>query len=1458
MVEPRGGDVPHLKKENPTPDPYEFNAKVEDGFGIPIKKIKVEKVEAACSPMQPEVHDIGIDTCSVGVITEPECLGPCEPGTSVTLEGIVWHETENAGVLVINVTWRGKTYVGTLLDATKHDWAPPRFNCDSPVSDLESRTPKGRGKRGRGNTATPVNERVNSNNSNNSNSSNANNSNNNSNNEGRKLRKGRRCGGNSFQAPPSPAKPEHDRSSSLKRKGRPSDLDLSVPPDSSKGSKRCRSSSRGATAASNTTNNQNSNTSSTGSIGTTVTIVSSNGSTPGESTSPGLLTCPEANCNKQYKHINGLRYHQSHAHHSAMLQAQEAEENLRDDNAASMEENATDEEIARVRKDEPTEMSAGKASRKDKIKEESMSDDNIAADCSLSTEQQSDTGLCPPSSTDDSDAQKCAPEKLPAIKIEPSVEGLKTEKVTIKTEHPSSCSGPIPPSAPGHTVSSVSKQSLTTQIYQLAAAPMGCLGSGSVAMVTQTNCQINPLTTVTTSSASSPVSSQSLPIPVSAMGPISHVSESDKGIKTDKSSVLDKSKVKTPTRPIVPAPTPQVVAFAGGVGSNHTSLTSVPSTHTQVSPSLKPIQPKPTILGEPMNINPALVGLKDKKAKQKKKCKEKDGIKPGELGPMKGDIPKYERTAVIKAVASPPKPGMELLQKKEGGSLMEPPHLTSDLSRPGAGTLGCGNSVIASSQVSPKSVDPSHMARMAQPPGLLKVGPSGLLSTPERKTPVNDDVQSPAYSDISDANESGSPSQGDTPVKGKEESSSSRKQEKHANQNPSDQAAAPVPHYSMYGYYGQSSYLMPNVSQASSPHVSQSCSSVSNSSSGTTVSNHKTPGSVKGDHSSSSNSSNATSAASSHDEKVSISIDEGSKMIEEKKIKEEKEDPKHKEGAPPGGGGGTGGPSGGASGPGLPPPDYPQKLYSPYYWHQHNTYQYPYGYMEPYSMHLVPPQYRPYDKVLEDQKRLQQHHQGKDVEPVKKPGDYHSKSGLPDESKGPPHSDLPPNMRSIKSNSHGIALKPTPADKMTDSHKLTSEKSLERDREQALREKQNENHQILKESIELKPQMDKSRYEMSSLEAYRIHDDMRHSEEIQRYYMFNQQKLIGQEKHKMDFASKADMQSMESMIPKSSSHKSLEHGRMLPEDIHVRDTSSSSTGSSGTGSSSHNPSKRDLSDNKSKEVVRDMNAVGKSMSSDMKGDEKQRMMMMDRMRSPADSQKLKGSYSSSLSASGNSGNSNNSGSNISSSPSTNSSSSSSNTTTTTATTTTTTVASASSANYPHYLSYPYVQSPAYNQLHFDPYRPFNPVLGYPNPPYLHPTHLAYRVNPNEPEKDEKNSNPSKTLLNQPVIGGSELETFKSAEVIHHSSSAPYFGVHKMHELQEKPLSSRPSPSSSSNCHSSPHTKSSISETSVSPSPNFEKSRDYQNSPPTQRHVHTHHHTHVVGTTFPLYPPFTNK
>ena len=39
--------------------------------------------------------DVATETCHVGVMTDPESLGPCEPGTSVVLEGIVWSESNN-------------------------------------------------------------------------------------------------------------------------------------------------------------------------------------------------------------------------------------------------------------------------------------------------------------------------------------------------------------------------------------------------------------------------------------------------------------------------------------------------------------------------------------------------------------------------------------------------------------------------------------------------------------------------------------------------------------------------------------------------------------------------------------------------------------------------------------------------------------------------------------------------------------------------------------------------------------------------------------------------------------------------------------------------------------------------------------------------------------------------------------------------------------------------------------------------------------------------------------------------------------------------------------------------------------------------------------------------------------------------------------------------------------------
>lgn len=37
--------------------------------------------------------DASTCTTSCGTITEPDLLGPCEPGSKVVLEGVVWLET---------------------------------------------------------------------------------------------------------------------------------------------------------------------------------------------------------------------------------------------------------------------------------------------------------------------------------------------------------------------------------------------------------------------------------------------------------------------------------------------------------------------------------------------------------------------------------------------------------------------------------------------------------------------------------------------------------------------------------------------------------------------------------------------------------------------------------------------------------------------------------------------------------------------------------------------------------------------------------------------------------------------------------------------------------------------------------------------------------------------------------------------------------------------------------------------------------------------------------------------------------------------------------------------------------------------------------------------------------------------------------------------------------------------
>ncbi|KAG7489791.1 zinc finger 608 [Solea senegalensis] len=283
--------------------------------------------------MAVKTRSVGTNTQegSVSGVLEADsaCLGPCQPGTSVNLEGIVWHETEE-GVLVVNVTWRKRTYVGTLLDCTKHDWAPPRF-CESPSSDLELLGGRGRGKRMRMAMAErPCIEPV----------------------PAAKVRglsqhrsrgggvagttapihtKGRRGSLNlinsNCRTPPSFFTVEEMKSSnnnslsSGKRKNKPpADLDLSlVSSDDIKNGngKRIRAKSRSAPSTPQGKSDPS-------------FMDPGGGCASSPPPPPILIDCPHPNCTKRYKHINGLRYHQTHAHLEAEEQRKPELEPIKD------------------------------------------------------------------------------------------------------------------------------------------------------------------------------------------------------------------------------------------------------------------------------------------------------------------------------------------------------------------------------------------------------------------------------------------------------------------------------------------------------------------------------------------------------------------------------------------------------------------------------------------------------------------------------------------------------------------------------------------------------------------------------------------------------------------------------------------------------------------------------------------------------------------------------------------------------------------------------------------------------------------------------------------------------------------------------------------------------------------------------------------------------------------------
>ncbi|XP_040018185.1 zinc finger protein 609a isoform X2 [Gasterosteus aculeatus] len=300
MEEPDSGDCRNLKKalcvkmesllSAPAPPPPPLHL---------LTPGPISDISSPCEQIIVRTRSVAVNTADAALATEPECLGPCEPGTSVNLEGIVWQETED-GMLVVNVTWRNKTYVGTLLDCTRHDWAPPRF-CESPSSDVEMRSGRGRGKRMRPGSYTALND--NSNSSDNRGSSGtgktrgaaAANS---------KGRRGSQTAGAGEDPKASP--------STAKRRTKPAfDMEPTSSSEDTKASKHMRTNSSGATCD-------------------PPPATHPDRSCP----SPVLIDCPHPSCKKKYKHINGLKYHQARAHndHDVRLD-QDADSEYGDDSA---------------------------------------------------------------------------------------------------------------------------------------------------------------------------------------------------------------------------------------------------------------------------------------------------------------------------------------------------------------------------------------------------------------------------------------------------------------------------------------------------------------------------------------------------------------------------------------------------------------------------------------------------------------------------------------------------------------------------------------------------------------------------------------------------------------------------------------------------------------------------------------------------------------------------------------------------------------------------------------------------------------------------------------------------------------------------------------------------------------------------------------------------------------------
>nr|XP_006812271.1 PREDICTED: zinc finger protein 608-like isoform X3 [Saccoglossus kowalevskii] len=1369
------------------------------------KKSKTEKV------------NIAVGTSDMGTITEPECLAPCEPGTSVNLEGIVWHETERGkrGVLVVNVTWRNKTYVGTLLDCSRHDWAPPRF-CDSPTSDIETRTPKGggRGKRGRSSSNTPgTSDLSNYTETRSSIHSKLRNSNG----------KGRRgCASGSRT-------PTNGMERPGKRKSKPLDLDLNSSYDDIRSvTKRMRSNSRGTPTTPQTPSE------------------AVNNEMP---PSPQLIECPEPNCGKKYKHINGLRYHQTHAHlNSVTVKSEVCGDELDTESKSSSSEESTAMVLVNV-KHKITSQSeydfSDSNSKNTTVKGHSSkgaeNKQQNAATVVIKQEKDSDKEDSPVKSTEkQTEKGSCAKnlksklDKVP-VKLHKHSEKLKSKEplLQLQSSHKTKIKKHVSTSGEDNTL-------------QFQAMVENALSSPSVASAVQesnirkdvvtVSGTVTPAAAVPTSHAATITSViQTIktepglkdPEPCSVQLPaniavdkmsrapreetrIGEVSESEGQKKREKekhkSSEKEKQKKSNKVektipklksaRPIAPAPpVPQLIAIPTGFATSSTTggtVTITPVTTNQhatpISPPLIPIQPKPTVMGEPM-VNPSMSSLKEKKRKKKSKdredkldrsghSKEKDKETKEKRSKQETEKNKSQVTNILERALT--ESGIMSLGHDEKGPspvqtsesipssssytahpvVNEPPKAVVAPTRPEIPKLIPSDSVPKSAAThvitsTPKSLEIEGVRRHD------RLGPTSLSANtaavaPNSHTPTeplhvitstaaagsNQDAQSPAYSDISDANDDTTvenPKQCDDPYQFNDDTQPPAVKTHHSVHNEMRKERDDV---SVNVYAPYSSNLTAKM------------------------------------HSPVSESKKRTS-----DDSLKYLRKENEKHHRKDSVDDANENKKARKD--------EGQSSSSAAGSFPEQPTHSPKMIPPQIYTQ-----YPYmpGYMgyansidnRTYHMHLMAtdPHYRQqHEKFLEEQGRHRMEQERMGVEKREKTQEKTVKV----------------TEKEIKIKTEHVTVLKNEERKAGESENWPCVEDRMKDK---MKEKQRENHQIMAESIELKSQVTQP---VTREQIYdpRVLYDQRHQEDIrqqqQHHYMYQQKVLAHQrfEEEQRRHQEKKEKRERESMEMKEIDNTNEGHKReRSAKELHGK------------------PEKE--AGNMTKQI-------------EEKKDERPRSRVEEKMHPSLDP---KGHHESPKFAEG----------------------------------------------YPPYMQHPYVQSPHFGPVPFDPnhpaYRPVNPMMGishagfhgspylppefrYPGPPNMgNPQWKVHMPDEKNPEQErERDSVVSKSPHTGVSQHSSPERPTKALELLQQHASQ-YYSSHKGEPRQPseernktvspaRPTSRSPAGHKTHGAENAPEKEENAAR--------FEPGIHHELSGPMLRHLHTHHHTHV-GVGYPLMAP----